>query len=418
MAEESQRTMTGILRLLAQNDRVAKFMKILIATPLFPPSIGGPATYVFNLASRLAQRGIEVLVITYGSSFRLLWEKTEAGFEKIEIPLAGNKFQRYWNFFKQTRENGRDCDAIYVHDLWSVGLPVRCANVFLKKPLVARLGGDSLWEMALEAGKSEKTLFDFYQNQDNNYLYTRQLLQDSVLKACDKVIFSSNFLKDIFLKYRPIQESKSGVIENPDQLSFAKPQLGASHSDNQGNGVKTLLFAGRLTKCKNLERLFKIFAALAKIDPSLRLKIVGDGPQLERLMALGVYYNLGANVQFTGALSQVALMGEISRAYLCLLLSLGEVSPNFALECLNLRKPLVLTSQNGLPESIKNKLILVNPANDDEIFQSIAGLLDSEKYQAYCGVIANLELARTWGDIADEHIKLFEEVYASKRQKN
>lgn len=351
-------------------------------------------------------------MITYGPAENLFWEKTEQGFEKIEIPLLNNRVQRCWEFFRQVRQNSKNFNLIYFHDLWSVGLSAKCANVFLRKPLVARLGGDSLWEMALEAGKTAKTLPDFYQNQDNNYLYTRQLLQDSVLKACDKVIFSSNFLRDIFLKYRPVQENKSLVIENPSQLSFDKPLSGFLGHSSQDSGLKTLLFAGRLTKCKNLERLFKIFAALLKTDPSLRLKIVGSGPQLEKLMTLRIHYGLGANIQFAGVLGQASLMNEISRAYLCLLLSLSEISPNFALECLNLKKPLILTRQNGLPESIKSKLILANPLNDDEIFQAITKLLDNEKYRTYCQTIAKLELSRTWDNVADEHIRLFEEIVA------
>ena len=382
-------------------------MKVLIATPLFPPSIGGPATYVFNLARRLTQKGIEVLVITYGPSPRLLWEKTEAGFEKIEIPLNQNRVRRYWSFFRQVRQNGKNFDIIYIHDLWSAGLPARLANVFIRKPLLIRLGGDSLWEAALESGRSQKTLADFYQVQDNNYLYTVQLLQDFVLKGCSKVIFSSIFLKDIFLKYRPLVEENSLVIENPNRLELNIPTEGGR---SQNSNLKTLLFAGRLTKCKNLERLFKIFSALLKIDSSLRLKIIGSGPQSERLIALSVQQGIGDKVQITGSLPQEALFQEIATCHLCLLLSLAEVSPNFALECLNLKKPLVLTKQNGLAEDIQNKLVQVDPLNDDEIFQAIARLLNNEQYKAYGEVIANLQLNRTWDDVVDEHLKLFKEI--------
>ena len=392
-------------------------MKILIATPLFPPGFGGPATYVFNLATRLVQKGNEVLVITYGPAENLLWEKTEQGFEKIEIPLLKNKIQRCWEFFRQIRQNGKNFDLIYFHDLWSVGLSARCANVFLKKPLVARLGGDSLWEMALEADMAEKTLFDFYQSKDNNYLYTRQLLQDSVLKACNKVIFSSDFLRAIFLKYRPVEQDRLLVIENPEQLSFDKSLLGFLNQNSHDGGVKTLLFAGRLTKCKNLERLFKVFAALVKIDSSLRLKIVGQGPQMENLLALSISQGLGAKVQFSGILNQRALLAEISRAYLCLLLSLSEVSPNFVLECLNLKKPLVLTKYNGLSENIKSKLKMVDPLNDEDMYSVIAQLLEPNNYHNYCRIIETIELTRSWDDVADEHLRLFEEMLHSPSRK-
>ena len=61
-----------------------------------------------------------------------------------------------------------------------------------------------------------------------------------------------------------------------------------------------------------------------------------------------------------------------------------------------------------IDQNIKNKLILIDPLNEQDIFQAIAGLLDSQKYQAYCETIASLELARTWDDVISEHIKLFE----------
>ncbi|MCX6789765.1 MAG: hypothetical protein NTZ42_04130 [Candidatus Gribaldobacteria bacterium] len=63
-----------------------------------------------------------------------------------------------------------------------------------------------------------------------------------------------------------------------------------------------------------------------------------------------------------------------------------------------------------MAENIKNKLILIDPLDEQDIFQAIANLLDSEKYQAYCKAIANLDLSRTWDDVVDEHIKLFETI--------
>ena len=41
--------------------------KILLATGIFPPDIGGPATYVENLAIELEKLGHKVRVVTYSS---------------------------------------------------------------------------------------------------------------------------------------------------------------------------------------------------------------------------------------------------------------------------------------------------------------------------------------------------------------
>ena len=44
-------------------------MRILIATGIFPPDIGGPATNSALLARELPKRNIGVSVVTYGSFF-------------------------------------------------------------------------------------------------------------------------------------------------------------------------------------------------------------------------------------------------------------------------------------------------------------------------------------------------------------
>ena len=41
--------------------------KILITTGIFPPDIGGPATYAETLARALVIRGFKVKVVTYSS---------------------------------------------------------------------------------------------------------------------------------------------------------------------------------------------------------------------------------------------------------------------------------------------------------------------------------------------------------------
>ena len=41
-------------------------MKILIATGIYPPDIGGPATYSKLLKEELSKRGLKVDILTYG----------------------------------------------------------------------------------------------------------------------------------------------------------------------------------------------------------------------------------------------------------------------------------------------------------------------------------------------------------------
>ena len=45
-------------------------MKIVLATGIYPPDIGGPATYVSCLASEFSRLGMEVIVVTYGGNHK------------------------------------------------------------------------------------------------------------------------------------------------------------------------------------------------------------------------------------------------------------------------------------------------------------------------------------------------------------
>ena len=64
-------------------------MKILLATPIYPPDIGGPAIYVQRLARELSQRNIEVTVITFSDEERI--EDTDFSIISFRIIKSGPK---------------------------------------------------------------------------------------------------------------------------------------------------------------------------------------------------------------------------------------------------------------------------------------------------------------------------------------
>ena len=50
---------------------MSKKTRILVATGIYPPDIGGPAKYAKKIADEFALRGISVRVISYGVERRL-----------------------------------------------------------------------------------------------------------------------------------------------------------------------------------------------------------------------------------------------------------------------------------------------------------------------------------------------------------
>ena len=118
-------------------------MKIILATGIYPPKIGGPATYCRNLAEMLS-KDHEVIVVTYG-------DKVESGKWKVESVSSSIPLLRWWRYSRVLRKVAMDADVIYCFSSISCGVPLVLAG--LKKPKkVLRLGGDFLWERYTDWG--------------------------------------------------------------------------------------------------------------------------------------------------------------------------------------------------------------------------------------------------------------------------
>ena len=60
---------------------------------------------------------------------------------------------------------------------------------------------------------------------------------------------------------------------------------------------------------------------------------------------------------------------------------------------------------------------MIDPLNDEDMYSVIAQLLESNNYHNYCRIIETIELTRSWDDVADEHLRLFEEMLHSPSRK-
>jgi glycosyltransferase involved in cell wall biosynthesis len=102
--------------------------KILIATPIYPPQIGGPALYAKNFEREFRASGHEVFVADFG--------------QFLKYPSG---IRHLFYFFRVFKDMSRS-DIILALDSFSAGLPAALASFLLKKPLILRLEGDFLWE--------------------------------------------------------------------------------------------------------------------------------------------------------------------------------------------------------------------------------------------------------------------------------
>ena len=307
-------------------------MKILIATGIFPPDVGGPATYSQLLATQLAKRGHEVRVVAYAdknSPRPSLSKRGDGGeFQLIRIVRSPFKLWRYFQFFRAVKKYGREADVIYAQGPVSEGYPSYLATRVLKKPLVVKVTGDYSWEQAVNRGLTDK-LIDEFQTLGRYPRRTRRMrdIQRTVCQHAKIIITPSEYLKKIVVGWG-INESKVRVIYN----AVERPEVGSQRTEVRNKlGIAEntflILSSGRDVPWKGFKLLREVVSELQKSNPDIELKVLHHSPRAE--------------------------FHEYVRAADAYVLNTGyEGLSNTLVEVLHLGTPIITTNVCGNPEII------------------------------------------------------------------
>ena len=261
-------------------------MKLVVATPLYPPEIGGPATYAKALAEGLPGKGIEVEVVKFA--------------EVRHLP----KLVRHYAYYRGVLRAARSADVILALDPVSVGLPAMRAAKRLGKPFVVKVVGDYAWEQGRQRFGVEADLDAFVKTPQRNFFVRRlQEVQTRVAAAATRVIVPSEYLKKIVLAW-DIPADKIEVIYNAVPIE----QIGKVPSAVAALLRPLYVSVGRLVLWKGFEEVIKIAA-----ENGASLAIVGDGPLRARLESRAERA-LGSNCVFTGALSNADTLAVMKSA--------------------------------------------------------------------------------------------------------
>src|SRR3989344_256164 len=174
-------------------------MKIVIATGIYPPEIGGPAQYAKNLKIEFEALKHEVKVLT----FRL----------ENKLPTG---IRHFW-FFLRCLIFFPMADFIIALDTFSASWPAVLAAKILGKKIIIRTGGDFLWEWYVERTGDMVLLKDFYTTR----LSKLNLKERSTLRLllvmfrwADITIFSTAWQRDLFAQPYRLDSKKCVIVEN------------------------------------------------------------------------------------------------------------------------------------------------------------------------------------------------------------
>ena len=320
-------------------------MKILITVGIFPPDIGGPASFVPKIAKLLQENGFEVTIICL-SNEKIVDNES---YKIIRILRNQNLMIRWIKTVFKMISNGRNADTIFVN-----GLPMEAyiANLFLRKKLIRKIVGDWAWERGRNKGIINDSFDEFQKNKHNLHLEIAKFSRGWTATKADLVITPSVHLKNV-VKNWGVSENNLKVIYNGTKIQ--------SKITKKENEVLHFITVGRLAPWKNIDKIIQAMAILNEKGFNFIFNIVGSGPLNEKLKILVKELKLENKIFFLGQKNTEELNEIYLDSDIYIQASGYEGLPHVILEAINFNLSIISTPIGGTNEILldgKNGWIL------------------------------------------------------------
>ena len=337
-------------------------MRVLVTVGIFPPDIGGPATFVPKIAKYFQDElnyEIEILTLSDNKNSNI---NDDFSVKRIDrnLPIIYRWLKTIFTIYKL----GKNKDLIFVNGL---GTETTIANIFLKKKIIRKIVGDPVWERAYSKAKISESFDEF---QVKNYGFSISLqkkVRSFSIKKSDIVVTPSQHLKNFILNLgfkNKIEIINNGVfIPEENTNIFTNDQI-------------NITIVSRLVSHKNIEKIIRAISDLN--DPLIYLNIIGDGPELNQLQKISLESNNKDNIIFHGKLSRDDINHIFLNSDIYIQASNYEGLPHSLLEAMSYGIPVLCTPVGECKEILGNEdrgYILDLPVSKNNIKSKISEII-------------------------------------------
>jgi glycosyltransferase involved in cell wall biosynthesis len=342
-------------------------VNVLVATGMWPPDVGGPASHAPEVCEYLLRRGHRVAAVTMA-------DRAPAP-ERYPVHWASRRTPLVWRQLAgagKVARLARRADIVY-----TTGMIGRSSlgAVIARKPTVLKLTSDPVFERSLRWRLFGADLGAFQHAQGFRISVLRRA-RDLALARASRVIIPSEALRELALGWG-LPAEKVVVIPNP----VSPPALDDREELRRRHGLegRTLVFAGRMVPQKAIPVALEAVVR----NPDVSLVLAGEGPYLERLQDLARSLPLDGRARFLGPQPRQAVFELLRAADAALLSSSWENFPHMVVEALAVGTPVLSTDVGGVTEILRDgENGLLVPMNDPEALAgAIRRYFDDEALQ-------------------------------------
>ena len=339
-------------------------MDILITVGIFPPDIGGPASFVPKISKYLISKGHKVKIISLSEKENLNYED-EINVTRISrnLPIIFRWFRTITKIYKSAKNS----DLIFVNGL---GTETTIANIFLRKKIIRKIVGDPVWERVYNKKLTSESFDSFQKNKQRLSISIQKNIRNWSIKNSNLIITPSEHLKTFVQNIG--FENDIYVINNGVEIK----QIEKVTLENK---IIKLVVVSRLVNQKNIDIVIKAVKRIE--DKNILLNIVGDGPEVNNLKNLVKEKSLNKRVSFIGKIKNSELHNYLEDADIFIQASNYEGLPHSILEAINYEIPILSTEVGGC-SAILNKgergYIIPTPVSEVEISEEIRTIINNK----------------------------------------
>ncbi len=331
---------------------------VLIVSYEYPPLGGGGGVIIEALAEQLA-RQIDVTVLTSGRAGLAETERKDR-LEIVRVPVwmrdseATASLPSMLSFFPLSLRRGsallRSRPFDLVHSSFAV--PSGPSGLWLARrarvPHVLTVHGGDIYDPSKRLSPHRtpglrETVRWVVRGSD------RVVAQSADTARRTREIYVDREIDRIPLAFRPMECAPA-----------SRAALGLRTSD------RVLVTVGRLVARKGLDQLLRVFARID--DPTLRLIVIGEGPERTTLEQACAALGIAERVRFTGFVSEEQKYGFLSAADLYVSTTLHEGFGIVFLEALSRGVPVICYDEGGQIDFIDDAVGQLVPVHDEAAF--------------------------------------------------
>ena len=301
-------------------------------------------------------------------------------------------------------------DIIHTHHPILLGQTAASKAADLNVPLVFTFH-TQYWEYTHYVPFPQEAIQEFLKNAIHTWLRV-------FMQKCQHIVIPSESIKEILIRDYGLEDRFTVIPTGTNLKPFLRADGKTLRHSKGWQDDKVLISIGRLGAEKNWETLLRAAAQVYAQHPTMRLVLIGDGPDKRTLELLAAELGIAERVTFTGQVPFDEIPVYLKAADMFGFASVTETQGLVTIEAMAAGLPVVAVDGSGSHDIVDNGKDGFLVDNDPNALASAINKMLSNPQQMRQFSVRALKKARTFdaNRLGRQMVKVYEEAIQDKKE--